>query len=123
MLSATATGARGRLPRSEGRGPIEALLLLERPSSPWHGLPRSEGRGPIEAVQTTASRPAPRSLPRSEGRGPIEAQPAAVGQLALALVSHGQKAVDPLKLPSAAPLHVPCRCLPRSEGRGPIEAP
>src|SRR6266545_2448507 len=62
-------------------------------------------------------------LPRSEGRGPIEAFAPFVGRSRMTAVSHGQKAVDPLK-PASNPVAYPQYrdSLPRSEGRGPIEA-
>jgi len=43
-------------------------------------------------------------------------------ELTLRLVSHGQKAVDPLKLGRSGQFGTPSTRLPRSEGRGPIEA-
>ena len=86
-----------RFPRSNGRGPIEAVLL-SLSLSLYHQFPRSNGRGPIEAHQTTTITANHATFPRSNGRGPIEA-----------------------KLPADAGNSGPW--FPRSNGRGPIEAP
>src|SRR6266545_2304074 len=62
------------LPRSKGRGPIEAPRRC-RPEGGGGGcLPRSKGRGPIEACRSVRACSRKPCLPRSKGRGPIEAR-------------------------------------------------
>src|SRR6266545_2830637 len=110
------------LPRSEGRGPIEAYYQGRVDLHP----PVSHGQKAVDPLKPCC--PASWSagsgfgLPRSEGRGPIEAIPQPLRCLSGPRVSHGQKAVDPLKPVQTPNLTQEFDSLPRSEGRGPIEA-
>jgi len=62
------------------------------------GLPRSEGRGPIEALEDGQVKEL--DLAVSHGQkavDPLKLCPVRHGATAFVRVSHGQKAVDPLK--------------------------
>src|SRR6266540_2799048 len=86
-------------------------------------LPRSEGRGPIEARAPRATRPSVGVVSHGQKAvDPLKLVPPPDAELARGPVSHGQKAVDPLKHEPLQPRRPRHEGLPRSEGRGPIEA-